>query len=88
MQISAITCTKIVCDTCVEFLLNFSSTTLHPPRLLFNLAHDSGHVTGMAWCPTGAYQSACGGAHQVTECYRRLGLLALAFTDGTVCIFR
>ncbi|KAK7082859.1 hypothetical protein SK128_013780 [Halocaridina rubra] len=53
----------------------------HPPQMLFGIAHNFGNVWGLAWCPSGTFES------KINTSSMRLGLLAAACSDGTVRIF-
>ncbi|XP_053382427.1 uncharacterized protein LOC123540441 [Mercenaria mercenaria] len=55
------------------------------PKLCYNMVHDYGLVTQMVWCPSGCYKTNDNQADTVS--HTRLGLLAVAFTDGTCRIF-
>ncbi|XP_052765452.1 uncharacterized protein LOC128206809 [Mya arenaria] len=67
-------CTGVTCNS------RLSRTA---PRQLYTLVHDFGLATGLKWCPTGVWQSKC----HSDETYRRIGLIAVSMTDGTVRIF-
>lgn len=54
------------------------------PRLEFCVAHGHGNVWAMEWCPSGCYDE------EDTEdpnVFRRMGLLALACSDGEIPIY-
>ncbi|CAK1549786.1 unnamed protein product [Leptosia nina] len=53
------------------------------PSFAFGLAHDYGTVWGMDWCPSGA----CELLSDETEGFTRMGLLAVACSNGSAYIF-
>ncbi|KAL5014991.1 hypothetical protein ScPMuIL_009261 [Solemya velum] len=69
--------------------LGLLSVILKPdtvPEFVLGVGHDSGCVRDVKWCPSGCWQSP--NTHKETADFLpRLGLLAMACTDGTVRIY-
>lgn len=53
------------------------------PKLMFCLAHDSGPVWYLEWCPSGCYEEPRGDSKEMS----RMGLLAVAGSESVVCIY-
>ena len=67
---------------------NISMATKTPPtpRLSLTVAHEFGVVRELKWCPSGCYE--VGETIDGEREYRRLGLLAVASSDGFTRILR
>ncbi|XP_014470419.1 PREDICTED: uncharacterized protein LOC106742201 isoform X2 [Dinoponera quadriceps] len=67
-----------------------NNSTSRPPTLAYAIAHNSGTVWCLEWCPSGCYQDV-GLCNYKTEErkgeLRRMGLLAAACSDGCVNIY-
>ena len=68
---------------------NSSPSAQTTPSLALGLAHDYGCVRAMQWCPSGVWQSVEAGEGEGEEgALPRLGLLALACSDGCLRLLR
>lgn len=59
------------------------------PKLAYAIAHDKGTIWCMEWCPSGAYENlfTTDDNSQTKNSSRRMGLLAVASSDGCVHIY-
>ncbi|KAK0084162.1 hypothetical protein PV325_007501 [Microctonus aethiopoides] len=59
------------------------------PKLAYAIAHDKGTIWCMEWCPSGAYENSLttNDNSQTKNSSRRMGLLAVASSDGCVHIY-
>lgn len=71
--------------TCILFSVNSKNRS---PILAYAIAHNSGTVWCLEWCPSGCYQDIELGNYKTDESkLRRMGLLAAACSDGCINIY-
>ena len=63
--------------------ISMETETLPTPHLSLTVAHEFGVVRQLKWCPSGCHDNSTEG-----ECWSRIGLLAVASSDGFARIIR
>ncbi|XP_046574621.1 general transcription factor 3C polypeptide 2-like [Haliotis rubra] len=99
-QIAAVSCNltpdhptnKTYSEPGVVQMWDFGELTCHntstpDPKLAFSIGHDYGSVWQVCWCPRGVWEEPIVTLDNTQEDLPRLGLLALACSDGTVRVF-
>lgn len=70
------------------YTLSRVNSEIRTPVLSYAIAHNSGTVWCLEWCPSGCYQDIELGNYKVGENKpRRMGLLAAACSDGCINIY-
>lgn len=74
---------------CFFFFFSRSNSACQSPALAYAIAHNSGTVWCLEWCPSGCYQDIdlCNYKTDERKLMRRMGLLAAACSDGCVNIY-
>jgi WD40 repeat protein len=70
--------------------LTYNSIGEYPPKMVLGIMHKKAFVWDMSWCPTGSpsnYEEQSRPIPNQDPVYPRLGLLAVAFGDGTVSVY-